>query len=240
MSEETEGINLALSANAEVLTKMNSVLEKMLSKQEEDDEEEDMKKATLAKADERASLVKEIMKEMEGKFVSKEADSSEKKIDPTEKPDDQQDVIQASDDEDEKEEKMKKMKKMKKQDAEDDDKEEKQDEEEDKKDEEEEDKEYPEVEKLKKELDSLKKSMNDAIKKGIDDRFRRQGWREEKGLASPKRVELGVDGDPVLKKGMDREEKITELAKLDYGTLKKMEIAAETDALDPALKQFLT
>jgi len=65
------------------------------------------------------------------------------------------------------------------------------------------------------------------------------GWREETGLVSPRRVAMGVNDTPVLKKGMEKEDRIAELAKLDYATLKKMEIESEAGELPEGIAQFV-
>lgn len=228
LGEALEGIKLGLGAMSEVLNKQNDVLTKMIKKQEEEDEEEKEKEAKLSKEQETAALVKAVEDALEksGKFVLKQ-DSKETARAITSKPDEQQKVIQAATpgDEDEKE-----KEEVVKQAPEEDENKEKEDEKE---------KEYPEMEKLQKELDDLKKGFDSRVTEAVQTKLQKMGWREEKGLVGPKRVELGTDGVPMLKKGMDQEDRVAELAKLDYATLKKMEIEAESGDLPPEIKQLL-
>lgn len=97
--------------------------------------------------------------------------------------------------------------------------------------------EYPEVEKLKKQVEELQKSFDEKVEASVDERLRRMGWKQEDGLKAPKRTtSMGDDSD--VKKSTDVDN-VEELAKLDYGTLKKMEMEAEADQLPDGVKQFL-
>jgi len=214
MSDERteDGMILALGALSEVLTQQNTFLKSRMEKQEKDDEEEEEKKNELQKAFERDTLVAEVIKQI------KKQDSKEKEIVVSSKPEEQQKVIQAAENQDEYEEKEVEK-------------------EEDEKDAEK-DKEYPEVEKLRKENAELKKGIDKKVNKAIEDRMRKMGWKEEKGLVAPKRVELGAE-EALIRKATDPEDKIAEMAKLDYATLKRLEIQSETDDLSPEIKQFL-
>lgn len=229
---DQDGLVLALGAISEVLTKQSGVLDRLLTKMDEEAEEEDKKAEEEAVEEEKEELVKmlkaEILKELSAANATNTgADSDEKKktisttpgpaknkaLPGTQPEQKQQEVIQAADDAE--------------------------DEAEDKKDEDEEDKEYPEVEKLSKQIAELQKNMADMIQVGVNDRLRKMGWREETGLVSPRRVAMGVNDTPVLKKGMEKEDRIAELAKLDYATLKKMEIESEAGELPEGIAQFV-
>jgi len=219
----------------------------MLSKQDEDEEEEEKKAMDIAKSEERTSLIKEltegIKKELEAAGVSfKKQDSKESAHTISSKPEEQQAIIQAmkkqdEEEEDEEEEKIegakKSVSKMKKQDKEEEEEEEKQDEDE-------KDKEYPEVEKLRKEFEALKKSFDKKVSDEVETRLRKAGWSEEKGSVGVRRVALGVEEEPMLKKGETPEDKIAELAKLDYASLKKLEMAADMGELPPEIAQLIS
>jgi hypothetical protein len=231
-NETNEGIQFALNAMAEVLNKQNATLDSIndffskAAEQEADySEQEIVKSEREAIIKDTATVVIEAL--AEAGYLSKDlsADNAEgedgKKTALPEKDelvgmDAKQKVIQAS------------VSVVK-----DEDKDEK------KEDEDEEDEKDGKYAKLEKELAELKKSMGIQVNDAVTGKLRKSGWKEEKGLVSPRQISLGAD-TPEIKKGMSDEEKIGEMAKLPYSTLVKMSLQSEAGQLDPAIAKLIS
>mgnify|MGYP001562405969 FL=1 len=82
---------------------------------------------------------------------------------------------------------------------------------------------------FKKQLASFQKSMETNIKKETESRMRKMGFREERGLASPKIRSLGVDETPIVKaqKASSPEEMANELSKLSYKQINRLRFQME-------------
>lgn len=239
-----EGINIALQAITEALNANTQVVSKMIQKSEQ---EETLKKAAVEaelKKNEQAALIQNIVKAIKdsGEFMLKEdAKEEERKI--STEPGDYKHPAQQKPIETSHERTPDAPKKgviLKAEEAED---EEEEEEKEDMK------KSDDAVESLKKQVAELTSKLEKAlteqekqVKVGVDSHLRKMGWKEEKGLAGPiKTVTLGAEEPVNLQKSFNsEEERIAELMKLDYKTLKQLEIANEMDALPSELKQFVS
>lgn len=235
--EVNEGILLALGAQAEVLSKMNGTLDNLntyfstLSKSQE---------VEVAKAEEqnfaeqveyeRQGLIKAVATEvlqMISKELSTEGAGGEngkaKKL--STDSGSIQDVIQASKD---KPNNIPQGNRVTKGEEEDEEGEEK----EETKDEEKEDKKFPSEE-------DFKKSVAAEVTAAVEARFQKMGWKQERSLKAPVRVELGADMGMEIKKGATQEEAIAVMAKYDYPTLVRMQLQAEAEGLPPEMTQLI-
>ena len=230
IEKQLEGNSLALSAVAEVLSKMDGRLSR--------DEEVSLAKAEQEEAAaDRSSLIKEIASEVAGILKGQDtdagmdvdgekvrpaaktgktpanADDAEKPVAATTKIEDQQATIQAKQkggedkEEDEKAEEypVDEKKGGMRYKAEDDDEEdvEKDGEEEDEEDADAEKSMLKQLQALKKQVADYEANMQKAIQTETEGRLRKMGFREDNGLQRPMRTEvgLGVDGTtPLLQK----------------------------------------
>lgn len=248
--DSNEGILLALSAQNEVLNKLDSTISKMLRKAEEDEEAEAKKKEEEEEAEKFEKMVSAVTKAIaaKGAFLKKD-DTKESKPTFKTKPEEVQLPIQAAEDEIEDKKGLERIA-IEKGDmtgknpdatepakAEDVEGKDKKDEKKD---------EYPEVEEMKKaiasltsELEKMKKGYDTDVKKAVEDRLSKTGWREEKSLVAPKKT-LGVESEPLnISKSASEEERIDQLRKLDYGTLRKLEEKQARGELSPEFNQLL-
>ena len=84
---------------------------------------------------------------------------------------------------------------------------------------------------FKKQIANLKKSTEASLKSEVESRMRKMGFREERGLASPKIRSLGVDGElPITKaqKTQSSDEMADELAKLSYKQINRLRFQMES------------
>jgi len=256
LEKHMEGTNLALSAVAEVLAKMD---ERLTKEEEEDriDEEEkaiEAEKSDLVKAvaSEVVSMIKEEnplgmdvdgSKERKAKAAAPRYDDAQAAANPTTKIEDQQSVIQAADMEDEDEEEKASYK------AEDDDngsdeepvdKAEDEDEEDVEKADDNDDEEDDDgMKAMRKELDALRKTvaayeanMEKAIEEQSESRLRKMGFREENGLQRPALINneaLGTDGTtPLVKRAASGTDVADELSGLSYKQLRDLQHKIDT------------
>jgi len=263
LEKQMEGTNLALAAVAEVLQKMDSRLSKedaveieRLQKAEAQDEQSRLVKAV---AEEVFHLLKEgTNTEEKGLDVSGEArkakatgktaanaDDAEKGAPVNTKLEDQQNTIQAmykaDDDDEEEEDDMEKGH---------DDEEEEDFPVEEKTYKEDDDEEMPEDEEMKsmkKQLDALKKqiseyegNMEKAIADESQNRLRKMGFREERGLAAPAISNgMGVDGTTVIQKAQNGVDVVDQLAGLSYNELRKIQQNIEMGNTDGVPRELL-
>ena len=256
MSDETrdtvdEGLKLAFGAINETLQLQTSVLMKMQKAQDDAETKAAEEAKKKEEEDKFEKMVDAISKAMaaKGAFLKKD-DTKEKQVDIAVKPENAQKIIQASADEisDKKALNTIAIEKAggdmtgKNEDA----TEVKQAEEvKEKKDEK--GKEYPEVEEMKKaiatltkELQDMKKGYSADVKKGVEDKMKSIGWREEKIKTSPVKVEksIGAEGDQ-LNLSKSEEDRIAVLAKLPYSELRKLEEKNASGMLEPGFSQLL-
>ena len=250
-----EGTNLALSAVAEVLAKMD---ERLTKEEEEDriDEEEkaiEAEKSDLVKAvaSEVVSMIKEEnplgmdvdgSKERKAKAAAPQYDDAQSAANPTTKIEDQQSAIQAADLEDEDEEKTS----YKAEDDEDNgsdeepvDKAEDADDEK-AKDDDDEGLDDDGMKAMRKELDALRKTvaayeanMEKAIEEQSVTRLRKMGFREENGLQRPALMNnneaLGTDGTtPIVKGATSGTDVVEDLSGLSYKQLRDLQHKIDT------------
>ena len=247
MSENTneQGITLALNAMAEVLTKNNETLDNIntffgyiAKAAEEDEKEEQEKEDEKTVEDEKEELVKAITDNVFNALLKAMSDSGAKGEDnqkasiKTNK-EDMQGTIEngkvgskpgltppnigpntsKADDscegkEDESEEKDEKKE------------------------------EYSQIEELKKQMNEMQKAFDTKLETEVSNRLRKAGWKEEKGLNSPIRTEIGA-GEVDIKKGDSPEEVEKKLAKLPYNVLKRMELNSDADNIPDNIRQLI-
>ena len=265
IEKQLEGNNLALSAVAEILQKMDSRMseqeEVAIAKQEEEEAAADRQALIKEIASEVATIIKaDAGMDVDGsprpaKGTGKtpaDADDSEAPANVSTAIEDQQSTIQAmakddDDDDDEEVEKghnghdddeeVDKGTMYKAEDGEDDDKDmEKEDDDDDE-----------EVADMKKQLAELQKQIADyevnmqkAIRTESEDRLRKMGFREETSLNAPKMVDsLGVDGTDVLQKGADDTDTVDQLTNLSYKELRLLQTNIEQCKTDGVPKELL-
>jgi hypothetical protein len=90
-----------------------------------------------------------------------------------------------------------------------------------------------EMENLRKQMDEMKATEEERIKKELSTRLAKAGWREEKKLAQPeiKRYIEG-SGDIMISKDAKPEEAVEKLSKLSYKTLRDMQSKTEKETGD--------
>jgi len=246
LQKSSEGTALALGAVSEVLQKneatmsqLGSVVERLLAKAEKEDEDEKKKKEEADEEESFAKLVKALQMagfEMKGDATSFEhtgADSDEKKKPVPSVAGAQQDVIQGSITQpDNLPQKTGALKKGEDEDKKEDKK--------DKKDE------YPEVEKLRKDLADaqtqileLQKSQDTKIQTAVESVLTRMGFHKEKKNFNPTPTVLGVDENKIQKSADAGEDRITQLAKLSYADLRKLQMAEEAGQLPPEVRALI-
>ena len=241
-----EGTNLALSAVAEVLAKMD---ERLTKEEEEDriDEEEkaiEAEKSDLVKAvaSEVVSMIKEEnplgmdvdgSKERKAKAAAPQYDDAQSAANPTTKIEDQQSAIQAADLEDEDEEKTSYK-------AEDDEDNGSDEEPVDKAEDADEGLDDDGMKAMRKELDALRKTvaayeanMEKAIEEQSVTRLRKMGFREENGLQRPALMNnneaLGTDGTtPIVKGATSGTDVVEDLSGLSYKQLRDLQHKIDT------------
>jgi|TARA_R100000781_G_C4079998_1_gene127362 hypothetical protein len=251
LENHMQGTNLALSAVAEVLAKMDE----RLTKEEEDDRIDEEEKAIQAEkadlvkavASEVVSMIKEDnplgmdvdgSKERKAKSSAPSHDDAQSAANPTTKIEDQQAVIQAADMESDDEEEEKAA--YKAADDEDNGSDEEPvdkaaDEEEDdvEKAEDEDEKDDDGMKAMRKELDALRKTvaayeanMEKAIEEESVGRLRKMGFREENGLQRPALLNndaLGTDGTTPIVKSAASGDVVDDLTSLSYKQLRDLQ-----------------
>ncbi len=94
---------------------------------------------------------------------------------------------------------------------------------------------------MKKKNAQLRKSSEAGIQEEVDTRLRKAGWREERGLASPKllnksnigEVRLGADEVPIVKSATSGNDVVDQLAELSWADLAELRERAQHN--DPNL-----
>tara|TARA_R110000824_G_scaffold203257_10_gene387675 strand:- start:497 stop:1297 length:801 start_codon:yes stop_codon:yes gene_type:complete len=253
IEKQLEGNTLALSALAEILTKMDDKdEEEELEKAEAEKEEEEMEKqSALVKAI--AASVYGMVKadqglELDGAKVRSASsqgtgdDDSAKVVNTSTAGSDQQAVIQAAqygaeDDEDDEEAVEKGGS-------------EEYPMEEDEKEDEEVEKGYMGA--MRKELDAMRKqiaayetNMSKAIQTESEERLRKMGFREERGLVAPKQTgpsvaaSLGLDGSAIVKGAENEGDVVETLIGLDYKTLRTLQTQIQNGQTDGIPRELL-
>jgi len=222
IEKQMEGSNLALSAVAEVLHKMDA----RLSKEDEQDEEEEEKREEEV---EKASLVKSIATEVfnmikadqgldvdgtkvrSGTKMNGSTDDHAVTVGDQHNINDVQATIQAMqkaeddkefparEDEDEEEDKEAAYKSEKSEDVQ---------------------KMAQQLEDLQKQLASYEGNMQKQVQGETEERLRKMGFREEGGTIAPKRIDLGTDGTTPIVKQESNEDVAEQLANMSYKELR--------------------
>ena len=251
LENHMQGTNLALSAVAEVLAKMDE----RLTKEEEDDRMEEEEKALEA---EKSELVKAVAsevvsmikaeggenplgmdvdgaKERKAKTITQpQYDDAQNAANPTTKIEDQQATIQAADmDDDDDEKKAMTKDHVPGHNSEDDENDNGSDEKPvDKADDDDEDDDGMKA--MRKELDALRKTvaayeanMEKAVEEQSEARLRKMGFREENGLQRPALLNqdaLGTDGTtPIVKANAASGDVVEDLSGLSYKQLRDLQ-----------------
>ena len=220
IEKQMEGSNLALSAVAEVLHKMDARLSKEDERDEEEEEkrEEEMEKASLVKSI--ATEVFDMIKADQGMdvdgtkvragtkmngstddhavTVSDDHNISDVQatIQAMQKAEDEEEFPAREDDEEDKEaayksEKSEDVQKM-----------------------------AQKLEDLQKQLASYEDTMQKQVQGETEERLRKMGFREEGGTIAPKRIDLGTDGTTPIVKQESNEDVAEQLANMSYKELR--------------------
>ena len=205
VQQSNEGVTLALSAVAEVLSKMDERLAKQ--------EAEEIKKAELAEAElqksELAEMIKSIVSQAVAEFTKadEEDDQDEEDIDDIieeieEEEAEEEEEIDKADEDDDDEEEVDKGKYMKSKDS------------------------NSEIASLKKQLAELQSGIDEKIQKEADTRLRKLGFREETGLKAPEIVRydtMGVEDTTPIQKSEEPTNVVEQLAKMSYTQLRTLQ-----------------
>ena len=221
IEKQLEGNNLALSAVAEILQKMDSRMseqeEVAIAKQEEEEAAADRQALIKEIASEVATIIKaDAGMDVDGsprpaKGTGKtpaDADDSEAPANVSTAIEDQQSTIQAMAKDDDDDEEVADMKKQ--------------------------------LAELQKQIADYEVNMQKAIRTESEDRLRKMGFREETSLNAPKMVDsLGVDGTDVLQKGADDTDTVDQLTNLSYKELRLLQTNIEQGNTDGVPKELL-
>jgi len=246
IEKQMEGSNLALSAVADVLRKMDE----RLAKADKDDDEEELRNAEdIAKSDLVKSIATEVfdmiksdngldvdgLKVRSGKSVAtgNDADDSATQVDATRGIADVQATIQAMQKEDDGDEEKHPV-----------------DEEADKEDDEAGPRyDTKSVEDLTKQLNDLQLQLSNVegnISKQVqtesEERLRKMGFREETGLTAPKQItyELGTDGTTPLVKQQTEGDTVDQLVNLSYKELRELQTRVQAGQTDGIPRELLS
>ena len=221
VQQSNEGVTLALSAVAEVLSKMDERLAKQ--------EAEEIKKAEVAEAELQKSELAEMIKSIVSQAVAEFSKADEEEDDQDEE--DIDDIIEEIEEEEDEEEEMDKA-------HEDDD------------DEEEVDKgkymkskdSNSEIATLKKQIAELQSGIDEKIQKEADTRLRKLGFREETGLKAPEVVRyntMGVEDTTPIQKSEEPTNVVEQLAKMSYTQLRTLQHKIQSGDTDGVPRELI-
>ena len=221
VQQSNEGVTLALSAVAEVLSKMDERLAKQ--------EAEEIKKAELAEAElqksELAEMIKSIVSQAVAEFTKadeEEDDQDEEDIDDIieeieEEEDEEEEMDKAHEDDDDEEE-VDKGKYMKSKDS------------------------NSEIASLKKQIAELQSGIDEKIQKEADTRLRKLGFREETGLKAPEIVRydtMGVEDTTPIQKSEEPTNVVEQLAKMSYTQLRTLQHKIQSGDTDGVPRELI-
>ena len=221
VQQSNEGVSLALSAVAEVLSKMDERLAKQ--------EAEEIKKAEVAEAELQKSELAEMIKSIVSQAVAEFSKADEEEDDQDEE--DIDDIIEEIEEEEDEEEEMDKA-------HEDDD------------DEEEVDKgkymkykdSNSEIATLKKQIAELQSGIDEKIQKEADVRLRKLGFREETGLKAPEVVRydtMGVEDTTPIQKSQEPTNVVEQLSKMSYTQLRTLQHKIQSGDTDGVPRELI-
>ena len=221
VQQSNEGVTLALSAVAEVLSKMDERLAKQ--------EAEEIKKAEVAEAElqksELAEMIKSIVSQAVAEFTKadeEEDDQDEEDIDDIieeieEEEDEEEEMDKAHEDDDDEEE-VDKGKYMKSKDS------------------------NSEIATLKKQIAELQSGIDEKIQKEADTRLRKLGFREETGLKAPEVVRydtMGVEDTTPIQKSEEPTNVVEQLAKMSYTQLRTLQHKIQSGDTDGVPRELI-
>ena len=221
VQQSNEGVTLALSAVAEVLSKMDERLAKQ--------EAEEIKKAELAEAElqksELAEMIKSIVSQAVAEFTKadEEDDQDEEDIDDIieeieEEEAEEEEEIDKADEDDDDEEEVDKGKYMKSKDS------------------------NSEIASLKKQIAELQSGIDEKIQKEADTRLRKLGFREETGLKAPEIVRydtMGVEDTTPIQKSEEPTNVVEQLAKISYTQLRTLQHKIQSGDTDGVPRELI-
>ena len=221
VQQSNEGVTLALSAVAEVLSKMDERLAKQ--------EAEEIKKAELAEAElqksELAEMIKSIVSQAVAEFTKadEEDDQDEEDIDDIieeieEEEAEEEEEIDKADEDDEDEEEVDKGKYMKSKDS------------------------NSEIATLKKQIAELQSGIDEKIQKEADARLRKLGFREETGLKAPEVVRydtMGVEDTTPIQKSEEPTNVVDQLTKMSYTQLRTLQHKIQSGDTDGVPRELI-
>lgn len=221
VQQSNEGVTLALSAVAEVLSKMDERLAKQ--------EAEEIKKAELAEAElqksELAEMIKSIVSQAVAEFTKadEEDDQDEEDIDDIieeieEEEAEEEEEIDKADEDDDDEEEVDKGKYMKSKDS------------------------NSEIASLKKQIAELQSGIDEKIQKEADTRLRKLGFREETGLKAPEIVRydtMGVEDTTPIQKSEEPTNVVEQLAKMSYTQLRTLQHKIQSGDTDGVPRELI-
>ena len=221
VQQSNEGVTLALSAVAEVLSKMDERLAKQ--------EAEEIKKAEVAEAElqksELAEMIKSIVSQAVAEFSKadeEEDDQDEEDIDDIieeiEEEEDEDEEMDKADEDDDDEEEVDKGKYMKSKDS------------------------NSEIATLKKQIAELQSGIDEKIQKEADTRLRKLGFREETGLKAPEVVRydtMGVEDTTPIQKSQEPTNVVEQLSKMSYTQLRTLQHKIQSGDTDGVPRELI-
>ena len=223
IEKKLEGNTLALSATAETLETMNSYLGRLIQKQEADEEKKEEELKEQEEEEKEEKMVKNLIKALEitypnlfkeagpdvpAEMTNTGADSEEgsEKVDT--KPEESQKPIDDGNvtDKVEKQEDEKEEEKVEKEGSDE------------------------EKEKQEEEKEEDKEDMENMIQKAVEERLRKAGFKESKGLNSPTSRDLGTGDMPILKGDESESETVEKMKDLSYKELRRMQEKMNQDS----------
>ena len=221
VQQSNEGVSLALSAVAEVLSKMDERLAKQ--------EAEEIKKAEVAEAElqksELAEMIKSIVSQAVAEFSKadeEEDDQDEEDIDDIieeiEEEEDEDEEMDKADEDDDDEEEVDKGKYMKSKDS------------------------NSEIATLKKQIAELQSGIDEKIQKEADTRLRKLGFREETGLKAPEVVRydtMGVEDTTPIQKSQEPTNVVEQLSKMSYTQLRTLQHKIQSGDTDGVPRELI-
>lgn len=222
VQQSNEGVTLALSAVAEVLSKMDERLAKQ--------EAEEIKKAEVAEAElqksELAEMIKSIVSQAVAEFTKAdeeeddqdEEDANDFIEDIKEEEEAEEEEIDKADEDDDDEEEVDKGKYMKSKDS------------------------NSEIATLKKQIAELQSGIDEKIQKEADTRLRKLGFREETGLKAPEVVRyntMGVEDTTPIQKSEEPTNVVEQLAKMSYTQLRTLQHKIQSGDTDGVPRELI-
>ena len=203
VQQSNEGVSLALSAVAEVLSKMDERLAKQ--------DAEEVKKSELAEVEsqklELAEMIKSIVSQAVSEFTKADDDDKDEEniddiIEEIEEDEEEEVDKEYEEDDEDDEEEVEKGRYRKSKDS------------------------NSEISSLKKQIAELRAGVDEKIEKETDNRLRKLGFREETGLKAPAVVRydtMGVEDTTPIRKSEEPSNVVEQLVKMSYTQLRTLQ-----------------